>query len=165
MALASASIATASHEPQGADNVIARFKELLSATESKRVVAPFPNSRSRILTADGSSDFFLYLERGNLRGQETIDAFYEKLNSGDINGAYETFIQNSLVVMRASDYGWNGLGIPMTTESGSEINDVYFKVVEGMFKKVENITAADSAEYIELIRTILLPALEGGAGS
>ena len=159
------SSATASEERQEAEAVLTRFRELLTATESKRVVAPLPNSRSRIVIADGSSDFFLYIERGNLRGQETVDVFYQQLNAGDVDAAYETFVQNNQVLSRISDRGWNGLGVPMVTEAGTEIPDVYFKVVEGMFKKVDDITAEDASDYLDLIRDILIPALEGGAGS
>ena len=47
---------------QDADAIISRLKELLAATDTKAVVAPFPDSRSRILAVDGTSDFFLYIE-------------------------------------------------------------------------------------------------------
>ena len=160
--LVSASGATAGEPtgPQDAEAIVSRLRELLNATESKRAVVAFPNSRSRILTADGNSDFFLYIERGNLRGTETIDAFYQQLDAGDVDGAYETFARNSLVSMRISDFGWNGLGVPMSIESGSEIQDRFFKNTEGVFGAAE-VTPEDAATYLEFIRDILIPGLEG----
>ncbi len=146
--------------PQDAEATMARLRELLDATESKRAAVAFPNSRSRILTVDGNSDFFLYLERGNLRGTEAIDTFYEQLGAGDVNGAYETFVQNSLVTMRVSDFGWNGLGVPMITEADVEIQDRFFRTVEGVFRAAE-VTPEDAATYLEFIGDILIPALEG----
>ncbi len=146
--------------PQDAEATLARLRELLSATESKRAAVPFPNSRSRILTVDGNADFFLYLERDNLRGTEAIDTFYRQLEAGDVNGAYETFARHSLVTMRASDFGWNGLGVPMIMETGAEIQDQFFKNVAGVFRAAE-VTAEDAATYLEFIRDILIPALEG----
>ena len=148
--------------PQDAEATVARLHELLNAAESKRAVVPFPNSRSRILTVDGNSDFFLYLERGNLRGTDIIDTFYQQLEAGEVNAAYDTFVRNSLVSMRISDFGWNGLGVPMITETGTEIEDRYFKNVEGVFGAAE-VTPDDAADYLEFIRDILIPALEGSA--
>ena len=160
--LVSASGATAGEPagPQDAEATLARLHELLNATESKRAAVPFPNSRSRILTVDGNSDFFLYLERGNLRGTEAIDAFYQQLEAGDIDAAYDTFVRNSLVSMRISDFGWNGLGVPMGIEEGEDIQDRFFKNVEGVFRAAE-VTPEDVATYLEFIRDILIPALEG----
>jgi len=146
--------------PQDAEATVARLHELLNATDTKRAVVAFPNSRSRILTVDGNSDFFLYLERGNLRGTETINTFYQHLEAGDVDAAYETFVRYSLVSMRVSDFGWNGLGVPMATQAGSEIQDRYFKNVDGIFGPAE-VTAEDAANYLEYIRDILIPHLEG----
>ena len=147
---------------QDAEAIVGRFRELLANTESKLVVVPFPNSRSRILKAEGSSDFFLYVERGNLRGDEEMNEFYAKLEAGDIAGADTVFVQHSLVSMRISDYGWNGLGVPMVTEDGNEIQDRLYKNVDGLFGPAE-VTAEDAATYLEFIETILIPALEGGS--
>jgi hypothetical protein len=147
---------------QDAEAIITRFRELLTASGSHLVIVPFPNSRSRILKADGSSDFFLYLERANLRGNEEMEQFYAALDAGDTAGADAIFVQHSLVSMRISDYGWNGLGVPMMTESGNEIQDRLFKNVDGVFGPAE-ISAEDTDTYLEYIRDILIPALEGGS--
>ena len=145
---------------ESGEELLARVKELFAAREAKRLVTPLPGSRASVLAADGSSDFFLYLERGSIRGQEAIDAFYERLEAGDMDGAYEEFLQSQIVTLRGSDYGWNGLGIPFTTPAGSEIEDVYYRVVDGVFQHAE-INDENSEEYLELLRTVLIPALEG----
>jgi hypothetical protein len=141
--------------------VVTRFRELLGQQDSKLVIVPFPNSRSRILKADGSSDFFLYLERGGLRGTEAMDSFYAALDAGDIAAADQLFMAHSLVSLRVSDFGWNGLGVPMATEGGTEIEDRLYKNVEGVFGPAD-VSAEDAATYLEYIETILIPALEGG---
>lgn len=153
--------ALASGEQQDAEALIGRLRELLQATESKMIIVPFPNSRSRILKADGNSEFFLYVERGNLRGRETMDDFYAKLDAGDMAGANDVFIRHSLVSLRISDYGWNGLGVPMMREDGSEgsISDRLYKNNQGVFGAAEP-TPEDTATYLEYIETILIPALE-----
>ncbi len=143
------------------EELLARVKELFAARESKRIVTPMPGSRAGVFAADGSSDFFLYVERGSIRGQETIDTFYERLEAGDMVGAYEVFLQSQIVTLRVSDYGWNGLGVPFTTPAGGEISDVYYRVVDGVFRNAEVITEENKAEYRELLRTVLIPALEG----
>lgn len=146
---------------QDAEALLTRLRDLLAQTEAKRMVVPFPNSRSRILVVDGNADLFLYMERGNIRGSETIDNFYEALNAGDFNGAYQIFEQSSLVSMRVSDFGWNGLGVPMIVEeSGAEIQDRFFRNVEGVFGAAE-VTPEDVATYLEYIENLLIPALEG----
>lgn len=144
--------------------IVGRLHELLQATETKMIIVPFPNSRSRILKADGSSDFFLYMERGNLRGSEQMDEFYAKLEAGDMAGANDVFTRHSLVSLRISDYGWNGLGVPLEREDGSGefIQDRLYKNNEGLFGPAEP-TEDDIAMYIEYIQTILIPALEGGS--
>jgi hypothetical protein len=144
--------------------IVARLKELLQATETKMIIVPFPNSRSRILKADGNSDFFLYLERGNLRGTEQMNDFYAKLEAGDLAGANDVFTRHSLVSLRISDYGWNGLGVPYEREDGSGefIEDRLYKNNEGLFGPAEP-TEEDIATYIEYIQDILIPALEGGS--
>ena len=156
--------ANATEGEQDAEAIVSRFRELLTASGSHLVIVPFPNSRSRILKADGSSDFFLYLERANLRGNETMDAFYAAMDAGDIAAANDIFVQHSLVSMRISDFGWNGLGVPMpsSNEGGNDIQDRFFKNVEGVFGPAE-ITDEDAATYLEFIETILIPALEGGS--
>ena len=154
--------ALASGEQQDAEALIGRLRELLQATETKMIIVPFPNSRSRILKADGTSEFFLYLERGNLRGSETMDDFYAKLAAGDMAGANDVFTRHSLVSLRLSDYGWNGLGVDMMREDGSggSIADRLYKNNDGVFGAAEP-TPEDAATYLEYIETILIPALEG----
>jgi hypothetical protein len=141
--------------------VVARFRELLAQRDSKLVIVPFPNSRSRILKADGSSDYFLYMERGGLRGTEAMDSFYAALEAGDTAAADQVFMAHSLVSLRISDFGWNGLGVPMATEGGTEIEDRLYKNVEGVFGPAD-VSAEDAAVYLEYIETILIPALERG---
>lgn len=152
---------TATEAPNDQETVdaVAQAKELFAGYEDRRVVTPVPGSRSIVVAFDGSSDFYLYVERGSIRGN-AIDTFYEQLESGQIEEAYNTFLQNSVVTMRVSDYGWNGLTQPLTTESGSEIPDVFYSVTEGIFQRVEP-TAEDRATYLELVREVLLPALRG----
>lgn len=163
VSLSAGTPALANGEQQDAEAVVLRLRELLQATESKIIIVPFPNSRSRILKADGSSEFFLYLERGNLRGSETIDDFYAKLAAGDMVGANEVFVRHSLVSLRISDYGWNGLGVPMMREDGSGglIADRLYKNNDGVFGAAEP-SPEDAATYLEYIETILIPALEAG---
>lgn len=138
--------------------VLDQIKELFAARESKQLVTPIPGSRSSILAADATA-VFLYLEQGSIRG-DAIDTFYEQYNAGDMQAAYRTFTQNNVATLRASDYGWNGLGAPLTTASGSEINDVYYRVVDGIFRQSE-ISSEDTGRYLELLRDVVLPALQG----
>ena len=145
---------------ESTEELLARVKELFAAREGKRIVTPLPGSRASVLAADGSSDFFLYVERGSIRGQDTIDTFYERLEAGDMDGAYEVFLQSQIVTLRVSDYGWNGLGVPFTVPAGGEIEDVYYRVVDGVFQHAE-INEEHQEEYLELLRTVLIPALEG----
>jgi hypothetical protein len=66
--------------------------------------------------------------------------------------------------LRISDYGWNGLGVPLERQDGSGefIQDRLYKNTEGVFGPAE-VTAEDSATYLEYIETILIPALEAGS--
>jgi len=155
----------ASGGQQDAEALIGRLHELLSATETKIIIVPFPNSRSRILKADGSSDYFLYVERGNLRGTEQMDEFYAALEAGDMAAANDVFTRHSLVSLRISDYGWNGLGVDLERQDGSggdPIKDRLYMNKDGMFGPAEP-TAEDVATYLEYIETILIPALEAGS--
>ena len=155
--------AAADDGQQDAEAIVARLQELLAATDTKIFIVPFPDSRSRILKADGRSDFFLYIERGNLRGTDEMAAFYAALESGDITAADEVFTRHSVVSLRASDYGWNGLGVPMDRMDGSgQIQDRLYKNNAGLFGPAD-ITSEDSDTYLEYIHTILIPALEGGS--
>lgn len=159
-ALVATLVPAPANSQDSSEELLARVKELFAARENKRIVTPLPGSRASVLAADGSSDFFLYVERGSIRGQDTIDTFYERLDAGDMDGAYEVFLQSQIVTLRVSDYAWNGLGVPFTTPAGAEIPDVYYRVVDGIFQASE-ITEENKAEYLELLRTVLIPALEG----
>ncbi len=153
--------AVADDGAQDVEAILGRLRELLAATETKVVIVPFPNSRSRILKADGNADFFLYIERGNLRGTEEMALFYAALDAGDTAGADDVFMRHSLVSMRASDYGWNGLGVPMErADGGGPIEDRLYKTAGGVFGKAD-ITPEDAETFLEYIETILIPALEG----
>ena len=76
----------------------------------------------------------------------------------------DVFTRHSLVSLRVSDYGWNGLGVPMERQDGSgeSIQDRFYKNVEGLFGPAEP-SAEDMATYLEYVETILIPALEGGS--
>ncbi len=154
--------AVADDGEQDAEALISRLRELLRATETKVIVVPFPNSRSRILLADGNADFFLYIERANLRGTEEMNVFYAALEAGDMAAAADVFMRHSMVSLRASDYGWNGLGVPFERPDGSDqmIEDRLYKTANGVFGRVD-ITAEDAEMFLEYIETILIPALEG----
>lgn len=153
----------ASDGQQDAEAIVGQLRELLAATEAKMIIVPFPNSRSRILKADGSSDFFLYIERGNLRGNDQMNDFHAKLEAGDLAGANDVFTRHSMVSLRISDYGWNGLGVPLARDDGSGefIQDRLYKTMEGVFGPAEP-NDEDIATYLEYIETILIPALQGG---
>lgn len=164
MSICAATTVHAGSGQQDAQALLTRLHELLAATEAKMIIVPFPGSRSRILKADGNSDYFLYLERANLRGAEEVDQFYGMLEAGDMDAANAIFTRHSLVSMRVSDYGWNGLGEPMMREDGSgeSIQDRFYKNVDGVFGVAEP-GEEDVATYLEYIETILIPALEGGS--
>ena len=149
---------------ENAEAIISRFRELLAATETNIIIVPFPNSRSRILKVDGNSDFFLYMERGNLRGTQQMEDFYAALEAGDMEAANDVFTRHSLVSLRISDYGWNGLGVPLQREDGSGefIQDRLYKNNEGLFGPADP-SDEDKTSYLEYIETILIPALEGGS--
>lgn len=136
-----------------------RVKELVEATGSTVFVTPAPGSRSTILAVDVSTSLFFFLERGSLRGDST-QAFYDAYEAGDMATAYEVFSANALMTVRATDYGWNGFGVPMTAASGNEVADILFKNMEGTFRRAAEITAEDLASYEEMLDAVLA-ALEG----
>lgn len=144
-------------QDQEGSSLVQRVQKLFDASERGRVVAPAPGSRSIIVAVDGSSPMYLYLERGSIRGN-AIDTFYDQYESGELDAAYQTFLQNSTIVMRMSDYGWNGLGNPMVTEEGTEIDDVFYTVTEGRFQMTEP-SQEDVEQVEEMLETIVVPAL------
>lgn len=141
--------------------LLQRVRDLLSASASQRFITPMPGSRSNVVAVDGSADIYFFIERGSLRGSR-IDEFYEQLEAGDMDAAYRTFIGGAIITFRATDYGWNGLGTPWMTDSGTEVQDILFKVDEGTFGRGD-ITEEDSTDYLGLLRDVILPALEGGS--
>ena len=70
-------------------------------------------------------------------------------------------MRNALMTVRATDYGWNGLGQPMLTDSGAEISDLYYRDAGGVFRRIADISSADIANYKELLQTIAT-GLDGG---
>jgi len=143
--------------------LLKQIKELMEARGMTRFVSPMPDSRSAVVAVDVSRDLYFYLERGAIRGTG-IDDFYTAMDSGDMEHAYEAFLANSIMILRVTDYGWNGLGVPMKTEArGSgrdrqesrEVPDALFKTVDGAFTRAQTITPEDVAGYEELLRTVL----------
>lgn len=137
--------------------LIKRIKELLAENGQTRFVAPLPGSRSAVVSVDTSRELYFYLERGSIRGS-SIDVFYEALASGDVQQAYDAFVSNAILILRVTDYGWNGLGVPIKTGSGRnsrEIPDVLFKDVGGVFSRAAEITEEDVAVYVELLEVVL----------
>lgn len=137
-----------------------RIHDAIEARGGGPFVTPLPDSRSGIVAVDTSRALYFFLERGSIRGQ-AINDFYAAYDSGDLGAAYSEFLGNAIMMVRATDYGWNGIGVPMTTDSGSEIQDIVFKDIGGSFARAEEITQDDVDEYVELLE-IVLAALEGG---
>jgi len=141
-----------------------RIKDLLAARGETRFVAPMPGSRSTVVAIDISRALYVYLERGAIRGS-AIDDFYAAYEAGDTNAAYDTFLSSAIMVLRATDYGWNGFGTPMTTGSGRDerqIPDVLFKDNGGVFSRAPEITDEDIAGYVELLQTVIQLVEERG---
>jgi hypothetical protein len=131
-----------------------RVRELVQATGQTRFVTPAPGSRSTVLAVDTSTALFFFLERGAVRGT-VINEFHEALDAGDMESAYQIFNGNSIITVRATDYGWNGLGVPFIAASGNEIADVLFKDMGGTFRRAESISDEDLAMYEELLDAVL----------
>jgi hypothetical protein len=158
----SAAPATSTFDEQMA--MLEEIKGLLAATGETRFVAPLPGSRSAVVAVDVSRDLYFYLERGSIRGS-AIDGFYEAYESGDTAAAYDAFISSAIMMLRATDYGWNGLGNPMTTGKGRDerqIPDVLFKDIGGAFSRTPEISAEDIAGYEELMQTVIQLLQERG---
>jgi hypothetical protein len=136
-----------------------RVRELVQATGQDKFLIPAPGSRSTVISVDVSTALFFFLERGSMRG-DAVQTFYDALASGDMEAASHVFTGSAIMTMRATDYGWNGLGVPLTTSSGNEINDILFKDMGGTFRRTETIDAEDLARYEEMLDAVLA-ALEG----
>jgi len=162
LGVSSLGVSTASAQ-ENETALLQQIKELMEARGMTRFVSPMPDSRSAVVAVDVSRDLYFYLERGAIRGTG-IDEFYAALDSGDMAHAYEAFLANSIMILRVTDYGWNGLGVPMKTEargSGRDrqqsraVPDALFKTVDGAFTRAQTITPEDVATYEELLRTVL----------
>jgi hypothetical protein len=137
--------------------MLERVKELVEATGSTRFVAPMPGSRSAVVAIDTSRALYFYLERGAIRGN-AINDFYAAYDAGDMDAAYNVFLGNAIMILRATDYGWNGFGTPMATGSGRDerqIPDVLFKDMGGVFSRAPEISDEDIATYVELLQTVI----------
>ncbi len=146
------SVAASGQEDQAA--LAERVRELVQGSGGAVFVTPAPGSRSTIIVVDTSVSLFLFLSRGSIRGN-AIDEFYQALNSGDMTAAQRSFNTHAIMTLRATDYGWNGLGEAYMTSSGTEVNDILFKDVGGVFARAEEITSEDVATYGELLRAII----------
>lgn len=145
------------------DVLLSRLQELIADRDEGHFVTPIPGSRSGVIAIDPTSSLYFYLERGSIRGS-AINDFYAAYDSGDMETAYTAFLGSAIMTMRATDYGWNGLGNPMTTEAGTEIDDVLFKDVGGAFSRAQEITDEDVETYVALLETVVA-ALEDAGGS
>lgn len=131
-----------------------RVRELVQARGYSRFVTNVPNSRSTMLAVDVSTSLFFFLERGSVRG-DAVGEIYAAIEADDMETAYELFDANAIMTIRATDYGWNGLGVPFVAASGNEINDILFKDMGGTFRRAESIEAADLASYEENLDAVL----------
>lgn len=131
-----------------------RVRELVGATGGKVFVTPAPGSRSTIIVVDTSVSLFLFLSRGSIRGN-AIDEFYAALNSGDMGAAQRAFNTHAIMTLRITDYGWNGLGNPFTTDSGAEISDIVYKDIGGTFARAEEVSQEDIDAFGELMQAVV----------
>lgn len=135
-----------------------RVRELVQAQGHSRYLVPAPGSRSTVISVDVSTGLFFFLERGSIRGP-AVQSFYEALDAGDMEAAERVFTANAILTVRATDYGWNGLGVPWITDSGAEISDILFKDMGGTFRRADEITD-DDLTYYEGMLDAMLAALE-----
>ncbi len=147
--------------PQNADQqaLLSSLRDKAAAAGVTRVVTPAPGSRSVIVAVDLSVPLYLFLERGSIRGS-AIDAFYAAYDVGDMDAAYEAFRSAAIPSVRATDYGWNGLGVPFVTNEGNEINDIVYRIVDGVFGRAPEITREDVENYVTYLR-IASESLDG----
>jgi len=138
-----------------------RVRELVQAQGHSRYLIPAPGSRSTVVSVDVSTGLFFFLERGSMRGA-AVQSFYDAIEAGDMEAASQIFTANAIMTVRATDYGWNGLGVPWIADSGAEIDDILFKDVGGTFRRAEQITDEDLANY-EVMLDAVLAALESNS--
>lgn len=139
--------------------LLVRLRELMEATGQTRLVMPAPGSRSVVLAVDASTPLYFFLERGSIRGS-AIDDFYDAYDAGNVDAAFDAFRASALPTIRVTDYGWNGLGVPLVTDSGSEVGDILYRSVEGTFARAPRITREDIDAYVSYIE-LVIQALEG----
>lgn len=139
---------------EGQAALAARVRELVGATGSEVFVTPAPGSRSTIIVVDTSVSLFLFLSRGSIRGN-AIDEFYAALNSGDMSAAQQSFNTHAIMTLRVTDYGWNGLGNPFTTNSGAEISDIVFKDIGGTFARAPEVSQEDIDAFGGLLQAVI----------
>lgn len=140
--------------------LLGRLRELMKGAGYTRLAMPLPGSRSVILVADVSAPMYFFFERGSIRGS-AIDTFYAAYEAGDVDAAFEAFRSSALPTARVTDYGWNGLGVPMETQSGNEIGDILYRSVEGVFRRAPAILADDVAKYVEALRSVIAVLEQG----
>lgn len=147
-------IATTARAQDDQETMITHIRDLIAARGGGHFLTPVPGSRSNVIAVETDSSLYFYLERGSIRGS-AIDEFYAAYDSGDMEAAYSTFLSSAIMMQRVTDYGWNGLGVPMTTESGREIDDILFKDVGGTFARAPEITEEDLQNYVSLLQAVL----------
>lgn len=130
----------------------------MEARGQTRFVTPMPGSRSVIFAIDVSTPLYLFLERGSIRGA-AIDDFYQAYEAGDMDAAFDVFRAGVIPTVRVTDYGWNGLRVPMTTDAGNQLEDIIYRDVDGVFRRATNITDQDVANYVAALQA-LIQALE-----
>ena len=132
-----------------------RVRQLVQAQGHTRYLVPAPGSRSTVISVDVSTELFFFLERGSIRGSRRMQSFYDAIEAGDMEAASQAFTANAIMTLRATDYGWNGLGVPWVVESGAEINDLLFKDMGGTFRRADEITAEDLTKYEGMLDAVL----------
>lgn len=131
-----------------------RVRELVQARGDAHYLIPAPGSRSTVISVDVSTGLFFFLERGSIRGP-AVQSFYEAIEAGDMEAAERVFTANANLTVRATDYGWNGLGVPWIATNGAEIDDILFKDVGGTFRRAVEITDEDLISYEGMLDAVL----------
>ena len=131
-----------------------RVRELVQARGDAHYLVPAPGSRSTVISDDVSTGLFFFLERGSIRGP-AVQSFYEAIEAGDMEAAERVFTANANLTVRATDYGWNGLGVPWIATNGAEIDDILFKDIGGTFRRVVEITDEDLISYEGMLDAVL----------